>query len=376
MKNKLYEDLIDSLAIKIACKRKKEKLLNYYNDKELTIIGLNDSQGFNATSIFGNGLLDCIERTLSKVEDKTIINAFSKLLNKTEHIDYLLESNLSVDDIKKIQLYNTIENMEKTFNKLTMKQILDICKILYKTNEEDENIHITDVIKNSKEPNIIYSSGINDLIRLIGSDKNQIIKDYKQKEEKPNYNYVLEKTKDFKVIEKVINNIERNFNHILSLNENADIYALGCYVPKTTQLEEMDLFRNIIVVYNERLKKLCKEYNITFINVEKIGKKYSKKDTISHINSKGHNAIANAILNQMYINKILNKKEKIKREYIYEAQKLLSENPVLNLEQRIAMDYMTSLTNGVILSGYEAKRADEIAEEQKKEINILKKVRK
>ena len=85
--------------------RKIENLTSYYQDKGLTLIGLNDSQGVNTTTLFRKGLLEYLADSL-KIDDinPVIINAFSLMFNKTEHINYLLESNLSLDEIKELQV--------------------------------------------------------------------------------------------------------------------------------------------------------------------------------------------------------------------------------------------------------------------------------
>ena len=68
------------------------ELAKYYQDKGLLLVGLNDSQGLNINSNFlKKDLLDNLASILTTNEFKPdVINAFSLLINKTEHINYLL----------------------------------------------------------------------------------------------------------------------------------------------------------------------------------------------------------------------------------------------------------------------------------------------
>ena len=79
-----------------------EKLIQHYKDNGLLIVGLNDSQGVNTTStFFKKGLLEYLAAALTSEElTPEVINAFSLTMNKTEHIDYFLKNNLSLEEIK------------------------------------------------------------------------------------------------------------------------------------------------------------------------------------------------------------------------------------------------------------------------------------
>ena len=77
---------------------KRDKIIQYYKNKKLLIVGLNDSQGVNTTTtFFKKGLLDYLALALTTEElTPTVINAFSLTMNKTEHIDYFFKNNLSL----------------------------------------------------------------------------------------------------------------------------------------------------------------------------------------------------------------------------------------------------------------------------------------
>ena len=293
------------------------KLANYYKDKGLTIIGMNDSQGVNTTSILNKkGLLEYLKDVLTTNEfTPEVINAFSLLMNKTEHIEYFLKNNLSVEEIKLSQLYSAIASFQKVLTNINFPKVLGnvayTYKLAYKVNKGDDSIFIADRIVNSEEPTIIYSSGANDLMREVYNNPFQLLGDYKKRNKKPNYYWTLEKAQDPKSLENVINNVKRNFELILSLNDKTDIYVLGIYSPKSLQREKLKIFRDLISKYNEKYIELCENYHVTYINTEVIGQKYNIQDANFHITSAGHNALANSILEHMYNRKIESSKKTI-----------------------------------------------------------------
>lgn len=165
--------------------------------------------------------------------------------------------------------------------------------------------------------------------------------------------------------------IKRNYENILGINPKTDIYTLGAYLPKSLQSEEMDIFRYLVIAYNASLMDLCKEYNITFVDTEKVGKKYNNSTNDFHISTAGHNALANHILGYMYQNKIVSKKE---NNYTnYEEYKILdygSTGVILSIKK----DYMQSYERANELSGYPQKRELDIANEHIRETEIFQKV--
>ena len=84
----------------ITDREKINKLIDYYKDNGLLIVGLNDSQGVNTTStFFKKGLLEYLTNALTSDQlTPEVINAFSLTMNKTEHIDYFLKNNLSLEE--------------------------------------------------------------------------------------------------------------------------------------------------------------------------------------------------------------------------------------------------------------------------------------
>ncbi len=359
----------------ITDKEKIEKLIQYYKNNGLLIVGLNDSQGVNTTStFFKKGLLEYIASALTSEElNPQVINAFSLTMNKTEHIDYFLKNNLNLEEIKLSQIYSVVSALEKVMSDLGLPKCLgkigNVYRLIYTPKAGDQNIKITTSLQQAQEPILIYSSGVNDLMREVGANPFGIKKSYQLRDKKPNYYYTLEKTNDKETLKKVIGAIEKNYDAILSINSNTDIYSLGAYIPKSLQCEEMNIFRDLVIAYNEELIHLCKQYGVTFIDTVEVGKKYNRSENNFHISTAGHNALANYILGYIYQNKIVNKNNGTSSS-TYEISNRGSEGVM----EATLLDYEHCCQKAEELSGYPRMRELAIAAEHKRETEIFQKV--
>lgn len=283
-------------------------LKDYYKrNNELTIIGLNDSQGVNTTTLFRKGLLEFISDKLKDEETKaTVINAFSLMFNKTEHINYLLKSNPDLEEIKDLQVYGMVSALEKAVSDLHIPSFVGkvgyISKSLYRSNDGDKDIKLTDTLKKSKEPIVIYSCGSNDIMREGWNNPFSIRKDYKK--QNAAYKYALDKLSDVSTLKKVIGKVDENFNNILSINDKADIFALGLYIPKSMQGDGMEVFEDAIENYNEFLKTICSKYNIEYIDTEATARKNNNSKLNFHVTTAGHDALANKVIERLYDRKL------------------------------------------------------------------------
>lgn len=283
-------------------------LKDYYKkNQELTIIGLNDSQGVNTTNLLKKGLLGFISDKLKDEETKTtVIDAFSLMFKKTEHINYLLRSNPNLEEIKDLQVYGMVSALEEAMSDFHLPRDLGkigyISRKLHKTCGEDKNIRLTDTLKDSKEPIVIYSSGANDLMREGWNNPFSINKDFKR--QNAAYKYTLDKLSNVSTVKRIIDRVDENFNNILSINDKADVFALGLYIPKSMQKEGMEVFNSTIKIYNEFLKELCKKYNIEYIDTESIGNENNKNKLNFHASTERYNALANKIIEILYDRKL------------------------------------------------------------------------
>ena len=361
----------------VSDKEKIDKLIQYYIDNGLLIVGLNDSQGVNVTStFFKRGLLEYLAAALAS-EDLTpeVINAFSLTMNKTEHIDYFLRSNLSLEEIKLSQIYSAVSAIEKVMEDVGLPKFLgkigNVYRLIYTPEAGDEKINISTSLSEAAEPVMIYSCGVNDLMREVGSNPFAIKGDYKARNKKPNYYYTLAKTITPTTLKDVIDAIERNYDTILGINPKTDIYTLGAYVPRSLRSAEMDIFRELIIAYNEALINLCRQYGITFVNTEEVGQKYNSDINNWHISTAGHNILANYILGYMYHNKF-EADNSIERKAISPIE--LTNDGAQGIIDSISLDYEQSLRRASELSGYARERELAIADEHSRETKIFQKV--
>ena len=354
-----------------------KKLIDYYKDNGLLIVGLNDSQGVNTTStFFKKGLLEYLASALTSEELlPSVINAFSLTMNKTEHIDYFLKNNLSLEEIKLSQIYSVVSALEKVMTDFGLPKFLgkvgNAYRFIYTPKKSDKKINISTSLKEAQNPVMIYSSGVNDLMREVGANPFGIKKIYNLRDKKPNYYYTLEKVSNPNTLKKVMDAIEKNYNTILGINSGTDIYTLGAYIPKSLQSEEMDIFRDLVIAYNEELKKLCKDYCITFVDTEEVGKKYNNSEVNFHISTAGHNALANYILGYIYYNKF-EERNTTKRKSITPIE--VANRGAKGVMESSLFDYEQSCKKASELSGYACEREMAIANEHIRETEIFQKV--
>ena len=208
-------------------------------------------------------------------------------------------------------------------------------------------------------------------MREVGASPFSIKSSYKNRNIKPDYNYTLEKTKDPKTLIKVIDAIEKNYNTILDINQTTDIYTLGAYVPKSLENDEMNIFRELVIAYNEKLLELCKQYGITFVNTAVIGKKYNKSKSDFHIAKEGYNALADTILDCIYKSKF--ETEKTYNRTTNNSTKILNKGAE-GVIKFLNHDYENIFDQAIDSDGYDKKRYLDIYEEHKREIKIFQKV--
>lgn len=361
----------------ISDKEKIKKLKDYYKDNGLLIVGLNDSQGVNiSATFFRKGLLEYLASALTSGElTPEVINAFSLTMNKTEHIEYLLRNNVSLEEIKLSQVFGAVSALEKVMTDINLPKFLgnigNVYRLTHIPKSGDAKIKIATSLKETKEPVMIYSSGVNDLMREVGANPFGIKSDYKNRDKKPNYYYTLEKTSNPETLIKVMDSMKRNYDTILGINPNTDIYTLGAYIPKSLQSDEMNIFRDLVIAYNEKLVNLCREYGITFVNTEEVGKKYNKSENNFHITTAGHNDLANYILGYMYHNKF--DSNGISRKVNIEPIDIKG-NGVLGVIESLNQDFIDTRAKAEGLSGYARAREFEIAKEHAREQEIFEKV--
>ena len=161
------------------------------------------------------------------------------------------------------------------------------------------NTSLTTELKNSVQPFIIYSSGANDLMKLIGTDPFSVIRHYKKRDKEPNFYYSLNQVVKFELVDDVICKIKDNLKLINSYNPNTIVFVLGAYIPTSLKATEMKKFRDLIIRYNDKLKDTCSECKAIYIDINEIGERYSKKKYSFHISTKGHKELSKILINSI-----------------------------------------------------------------------------
>ena len=325
------------------------ELRNYYKD-ELTIIGFNDLEVVsNASSFFKKSLLDNLRDILRSEEvESTIIDCFSPLMNKTEHINYYLKSNLSIEEIKLSNVYSTVLTLEKFMVNRHLPKALG--KIGYLStfknlvNMDDDITHITSVLEEASSPIIIYSSGYSNLKREI---------DYDGVNTPKNYDYTLSKIKSKKTLSNVMKGIERNFYNILSINDKSDIYVLNAPIPNS--LEEI---KNLVISFNDSLYNLCTKYNLNYID--------------RNVTDNTSKSLSEEIISAIYINKFITERKQIREysDYSYNSK------GALGVMDKTQSDWHEIQKLALEKEGYEREYLLDIARSHKDEYDVFDKVQK
>lgn len=325
------------------------ELRNYYKD-ELTIIGFNDLEVVsNASSFFKKSLLDNLADILRSEEvEPTIIDCFSSLMNKTEHINYYLKSNLSIEEIKLSKVYSSVLSLEKFMVNRHLPKALG--KIGYLStfknlvNMDDDVTCITSVLEEASSPIIIYSSGYSNLKREIDFDGVNTPK---------NYDYTLSKIKSKKTLSKVIGGIEKNFYSILSINDKSDIYVLNA--PITNSLDEI---KNLVISFNDSLYNLCNQYNLNYID--------------RNVTDNTPKSLSEEIISALYINKFITERKQVREysDYSYNSK------GALGIMDKAQNDWREIQKLALEKEGYEKEYLLEIARSHKEEYDVFDKVQK
>ena len=271
--------------------------------EELLIIGLNDSQGVDTT--FRINKKSCMRYLRKELDEKKIkyemFDCFSLLFNKTYHIDAFLKHNIDKKTIRELQIKGNIMALKKFMIDYSLPKFLSKIRNIYRLTykKPKNNKRLTTELINNSHPFVIYSSGANDLMQLIGTDPYSVIVHYKKRNEKPNYNYALNNVKDNKILKQVIDRINNNFAMIKKFNINSTLIVLGAYIPLSLREHRMADFKALIDNYNIELRKLCSDNNAIFIDTNEIGYKYNTSKNNFHISTKGHKHLAHLIMNSI-----------------------------------------------------------------------------
>jgi hypothetical protein len=290
-------------------------LKDYYKsfgENGVALVGLNDTQGTPAFP-WQKSLFKWILEALNDEHLKPIvIDAFSIIFNKSEHLESYIKHNVSTNDIACANYFGAISAMEKVgrenipikcFQKV-LNLPIKMSKALYMKDVEGTNHSLTDIIKNTPHVEMILGTGSNDEMRILGSDSITIKKQYKQRHKTTDYSHVYEMATAPKTIPIVIDNIRKNIELILNTKQHygsgsINLYILGQFVPESINKEEMETFRRLVIEFNILLEIMCCEYKINYIDQMK-----AKDGFDAHLKAKDVEIASQNIIDAMYENAV------------------------------------------------------------------------
>ena len=262
---------------------KAEIIRKHYEDNsngKLLIVGLNDDRCYNLQK----SCLTIIKEALQSGKyDIDVFNAFSMFFNKMRHIDYYLDNNLSQAEIEQIQRYGTMNEVKHAIGETFGKKMegapisekignlaTELLSRTYEDRDDKDVFRISTAISESKEPIILYSSGINDIMSELWMNPFSAKRCYYK--EKDSYAYSVSRTKGKQREEcmtRLMDGHKGNFDRILGLNDQSKIMSLSAYLYSKTRVYDIP-FHDFVLEYNSRLEELCKEYGINYVDLRSI----------------------------------------------------------------------------------------------------------
>ena len=350
-----------------------EYLKKYFEKQEkLTIIGMNDDRGFN---IHKNTIMNLKDMLSSNKYSIELLDLCSMFFNKTRHIDYYLEHNVNMEEIRLMQEYGTTKEMNHAigFDVPLMSSISKIFNKMMLTKTpiigERKDIKISDKIKESENPLIIYASGLNDIMYELHINPFDLKKSYMERNKSVKYDYACEKVNK-ETIKKIIEGHERNFENILGLNDDSDIYSLSAYFYSEMKEDYEQRFKEAILMYNDALEELCNKYGITYINCRFLENTKYNNPLANYLSKFPPRMIAYEIVKAMYQNVI-------EKEYKNKPQinKTIYDNKgATGVIEDLQKDYDKQKQVSEESTDYEKQVAIEKMLEHERELDVFKQV--
>lgn len=253
-----------------------------------TLVSLNDSllQCLNPKSLSQDDIVVYqVKRILEQqgIEDILPVDCGSLFLNKQHNITEFLKNNLLLAEIKATQK----ESIDASRRGLAKYFISEKLKEYYTIKPKDNQIGISDAIKESENVGVLLSCVANDMMnsvwvnpighmlaRLPFMDKS-----------------VLERTKillaDKKLRSEIVDGLKVNMEQILGINYNSKICTFGIYRPQILPKDFGFIFDEI----NSGIQDTTKTYQQSYIDINDI----KSKPIDFHPDKKGYNIIASRI---------------------------------------------------------------------------------
>lgn len=225
--------------------------------KKINLIGGVDSFGVAYTRDNKEhiGHLDIVGRYLvDKGYEVNFLDMYSmSTYNDTDYINEMLKDNLSIAQIRKNQR-NSIDLCRES-GIFQFIQLPKETKDLYKDDDKN-NVGIRNFIS-SDDTMFVYSCGVNDFLKMMGTDLGKMIF---PKNMKAAFSKIEE------AISQVIKLIDGNFQKLLEINSDMEIYMMSIFIPT-----KYSYIRRIVTppieLFNMALSELCSKYdNVHYVD--------------------------------------------------------------------------------------------------------------
>lgn len=221
----------------------------FKKDRSVAMIGLGDSIGFSTSDY---NYLDRLIRSIDFDCKLNVFNGHSLTVNTEEQIEDVILSNITLGDVKNInqlELDMLIKEKLKEKRLPNDKKVIKLLKAIlgYKDrnlNSGYERLSLEDALRISNSANVFYSANSNIFYR---STPNSFVE--KEREQR-----------------------RRNYDHILSVNPNSTIYAIGLIAPNN-----FDNTLDNVKRHNEFYQELSSEYGMVYIDPKGLSK-YIRKE--------------------------------------------------------------------------------------------------
>lgn len=239
---------------------------------------------------FFEQLVDKLKQYNIKIE---YINLESEVFESPIEIEKILKHNLSIAEMKYIRKVEFEETKDsKNFKRNVSKDFINKINVY----SNDRLIKIDDLISTSKSPIVICSMPVNEIYhrfetveKLIDDSITEI------------HTYFLD----------LVNYIKNSIKTIYLLNKFSDIYIMG-FPKNITPInvlpwskshinKRIKVLQEIFHSYNLVIKNICKQYNVSYINIENFNS-YMFGENI-FLDKNDHSLISNTIIDKVYYEK-------------------------------------------------------------------------
>ena len=243
-------------------------LKSYYQRKELSIFEFSD---YYYHSFDKRNKIRCLTDIFSHLLSyhyftPQVVQLSSPLVYHPKYLDYILQGNLSLEDVELSRMYGVVGGLEKICKRNSLPLFLSqMGKRDFLRKDTNSNQFVTDLLYSSPEVLFFYSVGGSCLEEHVGGSMLEILRSRLQLNQSVQYYQYYCNMIDDNYISFLISQVENNFEYIYSICPNADFVVFGCSVPNV-YFNELEPYREMFLQYNYKLRQLCQEYGAMYID--------------------------------------------------------------------------------------------------------------